>query len=82
MAIFTEFVNENGDEPGISLGQLGRAVMAWAWMQEEQQTVATAAMTFNARPEDIRLALDETMWVSWTGPKDDPTKQLIEHDGE
>lgn len=81
---FIDILCDDSAEPGILQRQLGEAVSVWAWMQQgdEPQTIATTALTFNTTPELVRSALDEHPWASWIGPYDDPTKQLIEHDGE
>lgn len=84
MSKYTEILSDESDEAGIHQHQLGEAVSVWSWMQQgdSPQTVASASLTFNTTPELIRAALDEHPWAFWTGPKDDPTKQDIEHDGE
>lgn len=80
---FTEVIyDEDSQEPGIHLDKLGMAIGHWAWMQEQQQSVASAALTFNTTPQIVRDAIEAYPWTLLTGPTDDPTKQMIEHDGE
>jgi len=77
-----QFATE-GEDAGVFIGDLGRSLVTWAAMQDRYPlTVAEASIAFNTAPDVIREAIDETMWILWTGPDDDPTKQLIELDGE
>lgn len=84
MGVFTDILKEGSDEPGISIDQLGAAIAYWSWMQDgnDAQTVATAALMFNTTPDIVRRALEVYPWTLCSGPDDDPTKQIIEHDGE
>jgi hypothetical protein len=88
MGVFTreQFTEEDGDETaGIFMGDLGRALVIWTCMVAEakdQVTVADAALAFNTTPEIIREAVDDAYWIGWRGPDDDPTKQILETDGE
>ncbi len=86
MGIFTkEQFETDRDEAGIFMDALGRALVVWTCMVAEAQdrvTVADAALAFNTTPEIIREAVDDAMWIGWHGPNDDPTKQILETDGE
>jgi hypothetical protein len=86
MVLFTrDQFAEEGEDVGIFMGDLGRALVLWVSMvfeAKDQVTVADAALTFNTTPEIIREAVDEAMWIGWHGPKVDPTKQILETDGE
>jgi len=76
---------EEGDDAGVFIGDLGRALVIWTCMVAEDKdkvTVADAALAFNTTPEIIREAVDEAMWIGYYGPPDDPTKQVLETDGD
>jgi len=84
MGIFgREQFEDDEDEAGIHMKSLGRALVIWTTMNfGKKQTVAEAAEAFNTTPDIIREAIDEAMWICYGGPDDDPTKQIIELDGE
>lgn len=84
MAIYTEILDDDDDEPGIHERTLGSAIATWAWMQDSPtpQTVASASLAFNTTPEIVRRVIEQHPWAFISGPSDDPTKQIIEHDGE
>lgn len=87
MGIFTkeQFEGEPDAGAGIFMEDLGRALVIWTVMVfegKDQVTVADAALAFNTTPEIIREAIEDAMWIGWHGPDDDPTKQIIETDGE
>jgi hypothetical protein len=83
MAVYTEILSDDDEECGIHLGQLGAAIATWAWMQSDHpQSVAMAALTFNTTTQNVRDAIAVHPWAFLSGPSDDPTKQVIEHDGE
>ncbi len=72
-------------EAGIFMADLGRALVIWTCMVAEakdQVTVADAALAFNTTPEVIREAVDDALWIGYYGPPNDPTKQVLETDGE
>lgn len=73
---------DDGDDAGVFIDGLGRALVTWSAMQDRTMTVADAAITFNTTPEIIREAIENTMWIGVYGPDDDPTKQKLELDGE
>lgn len=84
MALFgrDQFAKQD-DEAGIFIDGLGQALVIWTAMQNRYPVfVAEAAMAFNTEPAIICEAIDGAMWIDWNGPKDDPTRQLIELDGE
>lgn len=83
MSLFTrEQFGESGDDAGVFIEDLGRALVLWRAMQADDKSVADAAKAFNTTPAVIREAIDEAMWIGWHGPYDEPTKQMIEVDGE
>ena len=87
MSVFTreQFEDDPDAGAGIFMDDLGRALVLWTTMVfqgKDTVTVADAALAFNTTPEIIREAVDGAMWVSWHGPSDDPTKQILETDGE
>jgi hypothetical protein len=72
-----------GDDAGVFADDFCRALLTWVAMQDrEGVTVAEAALAFNTTPDVIREGIEEGYWTSWHGPDDDPTKQIIELDGE
>lgn len=72
-----------GDDAGVFMEDLARALQTWAAMNYgKKHTVAEAAEAFNTSAAVIREAVDEGYWMIWHGPDDDPTKQVIELDGD
>lgn len=70
----------NTGRPGISL--VANAIQFWAIQQKKPPTVREAALTFNCDDQMIRQAVEFHYWMFVTGPDDDPSKQIIEHEGE
>ena len=71
------------DEAGVTFDQFHAALSVWAWMQPgSKPTVRAASQAFNVTDQTIREAVEEHYWMFLSGPDDDPTKQIIEHDGE
>lgn len=68
---------------GLTLADIGRALMVWVSMQDSEPTVAHAATLFNTSPDIIREAVTEDHW-SFLEPDNeiDPTKQRIAVDGD
>ena len=59
------------------------ALQLWSWMQNRSNvSVAEAALAFNCVPARILEAVEYHDWMCLTGPRDDLTKLLIEHEGE
>lgn len=84
MALFEwhMFASED-DDAGVFVEHLSRALLTWAAMNYEKPlTVAEAASTFNTTPDVIRAAIEEGQWISYHGPYDDPTKQMIQTEGD
>lgn len=74
-------IEDDGDgKPGIV--QFGNALQVWSVMQERPTSVAEAAVAFNCEPLMIIEAVNDHNWMLLTGPDDDFTKLMIEHDGE
>lgn len=70
-------------EPGIGWNSFGNALSAWVWMQaRNKSTVREASVAFNTSDAVIQAAVQDHMWMFITGPDDDPSRQIIEHDGE
>lgn len=83
MGLFTrEHFGAEGDDAGVFISDLGRALVIYTAMQDEAVTVASAATTFNTTPEIIREAIEDSSWIGWHGPHDDPSKQIVETDGD
>lgn len=79
MSLFTrdQFASE-GDDVGVYIDQLGRALLVWTTMQDRiRVTVAEAALAFNTTPEIIREAVEDQMWIFVSGDSDDPQKQFL-----
>ena len=49
--------------------------------RDEQVTVRSAATAFNVTDAVVLKAIEEHYWL-YVSPSDDPTKQIIEMDGE
>ena len=88
MSYFTEFAKSEDDEwdqetGAPSIGLFGRALQCWSVCQaRERVTVAEAAAAFNVEPRLIIEAAEDHYWMFLTGPRDDYTKLIIEHEGE
>ncbi len=85
MSVFTrdQFAVEGVDDAGVFMDGLGRALVTWAAMQGSRRlTVSDAALAFNTTPDVIREAVDGAMWIGYDGGGGDPTKQVLELDGE
>ena len=89
MSVYTQILSDEDEDAGIHIGQLGEAISVWAWMQQSDtpQTVASAAITFNTTPQNVRDAIKVHPWAFLTGyngvwSEDNPMEQFIEHDGE
>ncbi len=82
MGLFTkeQFAGE-GDEAGVFWDGLSASLITWTAMQDRTMTVADAAAAFNTSPDVIRSAIEDAMWIGYSGPDDDPTKQPLELDG-
>jgi len=73
--------NSDTGAPGIV--QFASAVSTWACMQRRPVSVAEAASVFNVDPVRVEQAMDEGVHMTFlTGPRDDFSKLMIEHDGE
>jgi hypothetical protein len=79
----SQFADPN-DDAGVMIDGLGRALVTWAAMQDRYPlSVADAALAFNTTPAVIREAIEDASWILVVNEDDpDPTKQLIELDGE
>lgn len=78
-----DFFTED-DEVGIPWTNFCTALQVWSFMRpgNTQASVREAAQQFDVTDDVIRMAVEEHPWMFLTGPDDDPTKQLIDHDGE
>jgi hypothetical protein len=76
---------EQDEEAGIRIGDLGRALVIWVSMNEESGgkiSVAQAAKGFNTTGDVIREAIENAAWIDYDNSTADPEKQFIEVDGE
>ncbi len=76
--------NEWNQETGqIGILRFADAIATWSIFQNrERVTVAEAAVAFNCTPRMVREACNGNCWMTVSGPDDDFTKQIIEHEGE
>ena len=90
MALFTRDMflsleEERDYEAGVSVGDLGRALITWACMNFKagaRISVAQAATAFNTTDIVIREAINAADWIGYVGEENDPEQQFIELDGE
>lgn len=75
----TGFDLESG-APGI--GTFANALQLWSIYQDQPVSVALAAVVFNVEPRRIIEAVEWHFWMFLTGPHDDYTRLMIEHEGE
>lgn len=70
-------------EAGILFEDFITALQVWSWMRpsETPATVREAAQQFGVTDAVIQNAVRSSAWMALEGPNDDPTKQVIEHDG-
>lgn len=76
------FFQDDYDEAGIHWDNFQVAIQIWSAMQPRKTTVREAADAFHVEDAVIRAAVEDHYWMFLTGPDDDPTKQIIEHEGE
>lgn len=70
------------DDTGVSIADLGCAITTWAAMNGEV-SVADAMVAFNTTRDVIVEAVEGSAWAFLSDPTcDDPTKTMIELDGE
>lgn len=78
-----EHVEQNDDEAGVHLEDIGRALMIWATMNHGRDvSVRAAAGAFNTTEQIVCAAVKVDAWAFLVGPDDDPTQQWIDVDGE
>lgn len=81
MAFDREQFAKDGDEAGVFIDCLGRALVTWTAMQDHSTTVSEAAKVFNTSVEVIREAVENATWIDIDGAEGDPDKQYLELDG-
>jgi hypothetical protein len=72
--------HEGEGMPGVV--SAANAIQVWAALQNKPTTVRQAALSFNLDDAQVRQAVEFHNWMYLSGPDDDPTKQIIEHEGE
>lgn len=78
---YDDHVDGDGSgRPGVGL--FGRAVQVWASMQDGEVSVRDASKAFNCDDQMIVEAVAQHYWMFLSGPEDDFTKLMIEHEGE
>jgi hypothetical protein len=70
------------EEAGVRWDDFVKAVSIYCFMNEDTISVRDAAEAFNTTDDVIREAVEDSYWASIVGPDDDPTKQIIQHDGD
>lgn len=71
-----------GGSGDIGIDAFANAIQVYAFAQAEDVSVAQAADAFNVEPKLITEAVEWHGWMYLSGPDDDYTKLMIEHDGE
>lgn len=66
--------------PGIGL--FAKAIQVWSTGQLRPTSLAEAARVFNCDPARVIEAVEFHPFMYFSGPDDDYTRRLIEHDGE
>ncbi len=66
---------QSWDEGRPTISHFANAIQVWAYLQGRGVTVLEAAMTFNAKPEVVRAAVEYHAWMFLDGDS-------IEHEGE
>lgn len=82
---FTEFERDATAATGVFFRDFITALATWVYTNEGDYecTVAEAALAFNTTPELVREAIEGHPWLLLRGADEtDPTKQVIESDGE
>lgn len=79
-----EFDTDTG-RPGKML--VANAIQFWSTQNYNSETkrfpsVRETAVAFKMTDADVRTAVEAHCWMFLEGPNDDPTQQLIEHEGE
>lgn len=83
--LFTaEMIERDEAEAGVRPVEIGQALATWVAMQMRSGvTVAEAMAAFNATQEVIRVGVERAFWLAIiTDGHSDPSKQLLELDGE
>lgn len=83
MAMFVrEHLMKPGDEAGVSIQDIARAICVWRSMRGGPCSVAVVAETFNTTPDIVVDAVNEDYWMFLNGPDDArPEHLLVEIDG-
>jgi hypothetical protein len=78
-----DFIDDDRGEAGLYFNDLATAIQYWSICQNRTTTtVAEAATAFNLSPAVVKEAVESHYWMLISGPDDDFTKMVIEHDGE
>ena len=70
------------DDGAVGIGLFSRAIQVWSAMQDHPTTVADAVAVFHVPPSAIIEAVEYHPWIFLSGPDDDFSKMVIDHDGE
>lgn len=77
---FTTF-EYDPNETGVHWEHFVTAVGIWVYMRPGMPSVSDVAQAFNTTPEFARHAVDAHPWI-FASDDDDPSKQLIDVEGE
>ena len=75
-------VGDDGADHGVGLDLFSSALQVWQILQNRDISVRDAAIAFRCTDGMIREAVDAHPWMFLEGPDDDPTKQIIQDEGE
>lgn len=76
---FADEYDTDTGKPGIDL--VAQAIQFWSGQNAGKATVRQAAIVFQMPDEAVREAVEHHYWMFIEGPDDDPTKQIICHEG-
>ena len=69
-------------EAGLHESDFRQALQTWCFMQNRPVSVREAAIVFNVADAMVCKAVNEHAWLFLSGPDDDMSRLIIEHEGE
>jgi hypothetical protein len=72
----------NADEGLPDIASVAQAIQVWSMLNPGDKSVREIGDVFNLDDAQVRQAVETHYWMYLDGPDDDPTKQLIQHEGE
>jgi len=70
------------DEGNPDIGAVAQAIQVWDMFNPGEHTVREIGEVFNLDDAQVRQAVEAHYWMYLDGPDDDPTKQIVQHEGE